>query len=145
MKKNSRLVMVFLLTCILTVSAYNSSNNLVSGSSIANLVLKTNGGGLRPDFGLYIAQYLREIGINVRVTVVEWAIFVGELMVTHNYDLGIISWGVGITPDMRIAFTETGERNIFGISIDIPYCNQSDQMQDNLHLSKNYIRYNFLV
>ncbi|MCG3221472.1 MAG: hypothetical protein H7641_08835 [Candidatus Heimdallarchaeota archaeon] len=128
MKKNRKFMLFFLLTCILTVSAYNSSNNLATGSTIANLVLKTNGAATRPDFGLYIAQYLREIGINVKVTVEEWAIFVGELIATHNYDLGIVGWGGSITPDMRINFMEKGTMNIFDIRTDIPYCNQSEQM-----------------
>ncbi len=98
---------------------------------LANLVLKTNGGGVRPDYALFIADYLRDIGIEVEIKIEEWSVFVGALLVTHDYDMGIVSIsGGGASPDMRNIYTEAGNMNLCGLDTDIPYGNQSEQMQE---------------
>ena len=64
---------VFLLSVLFLTTPFISvhfSNGDVE--PIAYLVLKTNGGGVFPDYGLYIAEHLREIGIEVVVKIEEW-------------------------------------------------------------------------
>ncbi|MCE7741205.1 MAG: hypothetical protein GOP50_01990, partial [Candidatus Heimdallarchaeota archaeon] len=124
---------VFVLLIIVGICTMSSSTFYVNAEiegCIANLVLKTTGGGVRPDYGLYIAQYLRSLGIEVEVKVDEWFPW-PYLIPYHDYDLGIMSIsGGGLTPDMRELYTEDGDLNVFLLGTDMPYGNQSEVMQD---------------
>ena len=131
MKKKAIYITIFILANLLITSGFNSAVNVNSAEPIANLVFKTNGGGTRPDYGLFIAQYLRDIGVEVEVKVEEWSVFVGTLILTHDYDIGIVGLsGGGASPDMRDCYTEDGSLNCYQLGPDIPYGNQSEQMQD---------------
>ncbi len=106
-----------------------SSQNIEASYTIAELVLKTNGGGVRPDYGLFIASYLRDIGIDVQVKVEEWTAFVGCLLQTHDYDMGIVGLSEGGTsPDMYDIYGADGSLNLFGITKEMPYGNDSENM-----------------
>ncbi|MCE7748613.1 MAG: hypothetical protein GPJ51_09445 [Candidatus Heimdallarchaeota archaeon] len=130
MKKKPIIFAIFILSSLIVMSAFNA-NTLQAQEPIANLTFKTNGGGVRPDYGLYIAQYLRDIGIEVEVKVEEWVVFLGTLFLTHNYDLGVVTLtGGGATPGARDVWMEDGSLNIFGLGPDLPYGNQSEIMQD---------------
>ena len=141
MRREKRFALVILVVFIFSFTNIIKVN---SQEPIAYLVLKTNGGGIRPDYGLYIAQYLRDIGIEVEVKVEEWCVFIGTLLITTNYDIGIteldskfLSSGTrlipgyisGASPDFRDVYTEEGYLNIFGLGPDLPYGNISEIMQ----------------
>ncbi|MHA1707932.1 MAG: ABC transporter substrate-binding protein [Candidatus Heimdallarchaeaceae archaeon] len=131
MNRKTAFFALFILSSLLIMSAYNASNISAEQQPIANLVFKTNGGGVRPDYGLYIAQYLRDIGIQVEVKVEEWSVFVGELILTHDFDIGVVGLsGGGASPDMRDVYTEDGSLNLFGLTKEMPYGNDSENMQD---------------
>ena len=130
MKKKPIIFALFILSSLIVMSAFNA-NTLQAQEPIANLTFKTNGGGVRPDYGLYIAQYLRDIGIEVEVKVEEWVVFLGTLFLTHNYDVGVVTLGGGgATPGARDVWMEAGSLNIFGLGTDLPYGNLSETMQD---------------
>ncbi|MCG3260883.1 MAG: hypothetical protein H7644_14105 [Candidatus Heimdallarchaeota archaeon] len=130
MKKKPIIFALFILSSLIVMSAFNT-NTIAQQEPIANLTFKTNGGGVRPDYGLYIAQYLRDIGIEVEVKVEEWVVFLGTLFLTHNYDLGVVTLGGGgATPGARDVWMEAGSLNIFGLGPDLPYGNESEIMQD---------------
>jgi ABC-type transport system substrate-binding protein len=132
MKKKTLFFTLFILASLLATSLYNADRTFAASEPIANLVLKTNGGGVRPDYGLFIAQYLREIGVEVEVKIEEWSVFVGTLILTHDYDIGVVGLsGGGASPDMRDIYTTDGSLNCFGLGTDIPYDNQSETMQDH--------------
>ncbi len=99
--------------------------------TIAHLVFKTSGGGVRPDYGLYIASDLRKIGIEVDVIVEEWSVFVGTILLTYDFDLVIIGLsGGGASPDLRDIYTENGSLNMFGLGPSIPYNDESEYLQN---------------
>ena len=96
-----------------------------------NMIIKTNGGGVRPDICLYVAQYLRDIGIDVQVKVEEWTQFLGTLCITTDFDMGFLSFeGEKGSPDLRNIYSVNGGQNFFGLDYDIPYVNQSEEMLD---------------
>ncbi len=129
MKKKTAIIALLILTSFVVSSAIMPTTQ--GQVVLANLVFKTNGGGTRPDYGLFIAQYLRDIGIYVEVKVQEWSVFVGELIATHDYDLGCVALtGGGATPEARSVYTEEGSLNLFQLDQLIPYGNESEQMQD---------------
>ena len=128
--KKTAFIALFILSSLVIMSAYNANTINAVQEPIANLVFKTNGGGIRPDYGLFIAQYLRDIGIDLEVKIEEWSVFVGELLVTHDYDCGIVGiQGGALSPEFRSAYTEGGSLNLFGLEQEIPYQNQSENMQ----------------
>ncbi len=131
MKNKSAIFALLIATSLLTMSVFNANVQVQGADAIANIVFKTNGGGVRPDYGLFIAQYLRDLGIEVEVKVEEWSVFVGTLILTHDFDIGVVGLsGGGASPDMRDVYAEGGSLNLFGLGPDLPYGNQSEQMQD---------------
>jgi len=132
--KRSKWTKIFTIILITNFISITFSPNLVrvdGAQTLAYLVFKTEGGGVRPDYGLYIAQYLRALGIEIEVKLEEWSIFIGTLLITHDYDLGIVGLsGGGFSPDMRDLYTEDGDLNMFLLGQDLPYGNQSEQMQN---------------
>jgi len=95
---------------------------------IASLVLKTNGGGFYPDYGLYIAEHLREIGIEVVVKIEEW--------IEYSYPFSPIAYDLAIrdlnfktgTFDPYPFFSEESSLNYYGVDNFMPYGNQSEVM-----------------
>ncbi|MHA1200532.1 MAG: ABC transporter substrate-binding protein, partial [Candidatus Heimdallarchaeaceae archaeon] len=128
MRKKGKIVPVMFICLFIFQVSFSQKTN--AASAIANLVLRTNGGGVRPDYALFIAQDLRNIGIEVEIRVEEWTVFLGALLETHDYDMAVVGMYGGDGPDMRDVYTEEKEMNIFGLDKSIPYCNQSEQMQD---------------
>ncbi len=130
MKKKTVIFTLFILSSLLAMSAFNANNSQAAVEPLANLVFKTNGGGVRPDYGLYIAQYLREIGIEVEVKVEEWTVFIGTLLLTRDFDLGVVGLaGGGSSPDMYDCYGADGSLNMYGITKEMPYGNKSENMQ----------------
>ncbi|MHA2308322.1 MAG: hypothetical protein ACXABJ_03510, partial [Candidatus Heimdallarchaeaceae archaeon] len=89
------------------------------------------GGATAPTYAHYIQKYLEEIGIEVTLINEDWYTFVETLINTKDYDLTYVSLSNGgATPEARVLFTEQGAFNMFGFSKDIPYYNESEQMQN---------------
>ncbi|MHA2358465.1 MAG: ABC transporter substrate-binding protein, partial [Candidatus Heimdallarchaeaceae archaeon] len=130
MKRIKIVFTLIILTSFLVVSSYNTTN-LQAIEPLANLVFKTAGGGSWGDYGLYAAQYLRDIGIELEIKVEEFSVLVGELVLTHDYDIAFVGLGGGgASPDMRDVFSEDGSLNAFGLTRDMPYGNLSENMQN---------------
>ncbi len=86
------------------------------------LVFKTNGGGVRPDYGNFLKQHLARIGINVDVIVQDWPTFVGELIAYRDFDICYVALtGGGADPDFTGVFNENGSLNLFGYHTDMDY------------------------
>ncbi len=127
MSRKGKIIPIMLILLI-SMQICSSQTNYTS-DNLAELVLKTNGGGVRPDYGLFIASYLRDIGIDVQVKVEEWTAFVGCLLQTHDYDMGIVGLsGGGASPDMYDVYGADGSLNLFGINKEMPYGNDSENM-----------------
>ncbi|MCG3226397.1 MAG: hypothetical protein H7645_05705 [Candidatus Heimdallarchaeota archaeon] len=86
------------------------------------------------DYGMYIANYLREINIDSRIKVFDYDCNIPNTYpkINRDWDLAICSFsGGGISPDLRALYTEIGSLNIFNLKSDIPYQNESEQMQND--------------
>ena len=130
MKKKTAFFAILIISSLTVVSFYNATTINAAQEPFANLVFKTYGGGRWADVALYVAQYLRDVGIDIEIKMLEWSIFIGELVATHDYDLGIVGIsGGGASPDSRSIFTEAGSLNLFGLDKEIPYGNLSETMQ----------------
>jgi ABC-type transport system substrate-binding protein len=142
MRREKWFALVLVLSLVTSLSDVTESE--IVTPDIGDLVLRTNGAGVRPDLGLFIAQYLRDIGFDVEVKIQEWITFSGVLCCSSTFDLGILEFNAGYyafgnnrypryitgsSPDMRALYTENGSMNIFNLNNDIPYNNISEEMQ----------------
>ncbi len=79
------------------------------------LVFKTNGGGVRPDYGNFLKQHCARIGINIEVIVQNWPTFVGELITFRDFDIFCVGMvGFAGDPDWSKVYGENGLLNICG-------------------------------
>ncbi|MCK4895511.1 MAG: hypothetical protein KAS47_01785, partial [Candidatus Heimdallarchaeota archaeon] len=86
--KKQKIVALALVICF-TISAVSNANSVCGNTEpIAILIFKINGGGVRADYSLYIAQYLRAIGIELEVKVDDWPLF-PFVIETRDFDLTI--------------------------------------------------------
>jgi len=137
----AKIKLVAFVLCIVTLLSVLQTSTYVYGTSEfhVNLVMKVGGGGVRPNYGLYIAQYLREIGIDVEIRVEEWTVFVGTIIITHNFDLVILGLSGGSSiQDMREVYTENGKLNLFGLTTTIPYCQESEELQNQALITSDF-------
>ncbi len=126
---NKKSFIAFFVVASFLLMSLQTANTKAAVDPIAHLTFKTNGGGTRPDYGLYIAQYLAEIGIAVDVKVEEWVVFIGTLTVTYDFDMGIVALTGGTAdPDPSGVYKETASLNMFGIDKVMPYGNDSENL-----------------
>ena len=63
---------------------------------------------------------LREVGIEVRIKIIEWSAFVSEFIDKRRFDAVILGWGLSLDPDMydiwHSSKTKEGEFNFVGYS-----------------------------
>ena len=127
--KTKRVNSTFLILVFLSLLYSSAVSNNVSAVPIADIIFKTNSGGIRPDYGTYIANYLDDININVTIVIEEWSVFVGTLLVTHDFDLAYVGLSQKSTkPDLSSIFRESGSLNAAGIEQTIPYCDLNEDM-----------------
>ncbi len=116
----------FIGLLIIMLFATNSSFLFASeGEAIEpyfTLVFKTNGGGVRPDYGNFLKQHLSRVGINVDIIVQDWPTFVSEITVYHDFDICYVALsGSGADPDFTGVYNENGSLNLFGYHTDMDY------------------------
>jgi len=140
------------LTVIICLIVSLSAINAVGKNDIEpffNLVLWPYGGGMRPDHGLFIAQYLRDINIEVDVYVdTHWPLF-SSPYTNDNWDMTFADFYSVKTQDMREFYTE-GALNLFRLDKSIPYQNKSEQLQNEVVTttdleSRNLLNYNWQI
>lgn len=59
----------------------------------------TNQNKEREKSATLIQRRLKEIGIDVRIRVLEWASFIGRFIKTGDFDVVVLGWGLGQEPD----------------------------------------------
>jgi ABC-type transport system substrate-binding protein len=140
-----RTILLFIILLLFAGNALNYTKAQGPGPQdpIAKITIKTNGGCVKGDYALFIAQYLRDIGIDVAIKIEEWVVFLGTLFYTHNYDMGITSVYMGGVRTGSLPFDSQflslgSSRNIFGIGPDIPYVNQSEEILDQFEKTYDY-------
>ncbi|MBY9002122.1 MAG: hypothetical protein KGD64_14475, partial [Candidatus Heimdallarchaeota archaeon] len=129
MRGKISLALIFYLVISFSIVTVKSEERI---EPFFNLVLRTTGGGVQPDYGLYIAQYLREIGIEVEVKVdsCPGIIIAFDPNIFDAFDLTISGFSDLRTQDMRDYYTEEGQLNLFSLNKRIPFQNESEIMQN---------------
>jgi len=109
-------ILVGVLMTLFVVSAFAAHPKEADAiDPFFTLVFKTNGGGVRPDYGNFLRQHLARIGIDVDVVILDWPTFVGELLSYRDFDICYIGLsGGGTDPDFTGVYDENGSLNLFG-------------------------------
>ena len=92
MKKGYSLLLVGL---IFFSFFYMNTNSTDSVGPFFTLVFKTNGGGVRPDYGYLLRDQLARIGIHLEVIIQDWPTFVGELIAFRDFDICYVDLLIG--------------------------------------------------
>jgi peptide/nickel transport system substrate-binding protein len=69
------------------------------GVPFAFTIVTNQGNDLRSKSGEIIQRRLREVGIDVKLRVIEWASFLKEFINPGNFDATILGWSTGAEPD----------------------------------------------
>ena len=88
------------------------------GQRLAFTIITNQGNDLRIKTGEIIQRRFREIGVDVRLRVVEWATFLKEFINPGNFDATILGWSGGPEPDQfniwHSSKTAPGQLNFIG-------------------------------
>lgn len=115
-KKSIALILIIIFTtlCIQEAKSETTSNRVY-------LTMIVHGGGVRPNYGAFIIEYLRPFGIIVTQKIVEWTVYVEIILITHAFDLMLTGFSGSNDPDMSVFFSENGTLNFVGVNTKIPY------------------------
>jgi len=75
-------------------------------------ILTNNGNKQRADAAAIIQQRLRQVGIDVRIRLVEWSAFIEHFINKRNFDAVILGWSLSPDPDQFAIWhsSQTGPR-----------------------------------
>lgn len=89
-----------------------------NGQRLAFTIVTNQGNDLRIKTGEIIQRRFREIGVDVRLRVIEWATFLKEFINPGNFDATILGWSGGPEPDQyniwHSSKTAPGQLNFIG-------------------------------
>ncbi len=110
MKKGYSLLLVVLIVTSLYIV---KPQRIHSIEPFFTLVFKTNGGGVRPDYGYLLKDQLARIGINLDVIILDWPTFVGELIAWRDFDICYVDTSGRVTDPALVGWSN-GLFNLFG-------------------------------
>ena len=89
-------------------------------------IITNQGNEVRKNAATIIQQDLKQIGINVKIRVIEWAAFIKNFINKHDFDACLLGWGIGIDPNQMDIWNskKTGEHELNFISYDNPRVDQ---------------------
>jgi peptide/nickel transport system substrate-binding protein len=88
------------------------------GRPFAFEIITNQGNEVRAKCAEIIQQRLAEVGISVKIRVVEWAAFVNDFINKRKFDATILGWTIPMEPDLFDVWhsSKTGERELNFIS-----------------------------
>ncbi|MDR2935300.1 MAG: peptide-binding protein [Candidatus Adiutrix sp.] len=70
------------------------------GRPFSFTIVTNQGNKIREQVGAIIQARLKEIGVEVKLQVIEWAAFLKEFLDRHNFDAVIMGWTIPTDPDL---------------------------------------------
>lgn len=62
-------------------------------------LITNSGNDVRKDVGVLVQRHLKEIGIDVKLELYEWSVFLTDFINPKHFDACILGWSLGIDPD----------------------------------------------
>ena len=90
------------------------------GEPLSFTILTNNGNKQRSDTATIMQQRLRQVGIEVKVRLVEWSAFIENFINKRNFDAVILGWSLSPEPDQYSIWhsSQTGERQFNFLSYE---------------------------
>jgi len=63
-------------------------------------LITNNGNIVRSDIAVLVQRYLRQVGVDVKINLYEWAVFIKNYIDPRNYDACILGWALGFDQDL---------------------------------------------
>jgi peptide/nickel transport system substrate-binding protein len=85
-------------------------------------IITNQGNEVRKNAATIVQQDLKQIGINVKIRVIEWAAFLKNFINKHDFDACLLGWGIGIDPNQMDIWNseKTSEKELNFISYKNP-------------------------
>jgi len=82
------------------------------GKPLSFTILTNNGNTQRANTAIIIQQRLKDVGIEVKIRLVEWSAFIGNFIDKRNFDAVILGWSLSPEPDQYSIWdsSQTGKR-----------------------------------
>ena len=82
------------------------------GKPLSFIILTNNGNTQRANTAIIIQQRLKDVGIEVKVRLVEWSAFIANFINKRNFDAVILGWSLSPEPDQYSIWhsSQTGPR-----------------------------------
>ncbi|MDR0621345.1 MAG: peptide-binding protein [Deltaproteobacteria bacterium] len=77
------------------------------GQKFVLTIMFNQGNKIREQTGLVIQSRLKDVGIEVKLRVVEWAAFLKEYLDKHDFEAVIMGWTIPLDPDLFDVFNST--------------------------------------
>lgn len=95
----------------------DSDNNGIldkNGAELSFTIVTNQGNDLRSKTGEIIQRRFKEVGVNVKLRIIEWATFLKEFINPGNFDATILGWTGGPEPDQYNIWhsSKTGPREL---------------------------------
>ncbi len=88
------------------------------GRSFSFTLLTNQGNEVRRQAAELIQRQLREVGVDVKIRIIEWSTFVHEFIEKRQFDAVLLAWSLGRDPDLYDLFHSSkikpGEYNFIG-------------------------------
>ena len=89
-----------------------------NGQPFTFTLMTNQGNEIRRQVAELVQQQLKELGIEVKIRVVEWSVFVHEFIDKRRFDAVLLAWSLSRDPDLYDLFhsskTKEGEYNFVG-------------------------------
>ncbi|MHA1259415.1 MAG: ABC transporter substrate-binding protein [Candidatus Heimdallarchaeaceae archaeon] len=124
MNRKTKVIASLILVSLLLFIPFRVTFSTSLNEPIATLVMRFTGGGVTPDYCLFIANYLEEINIKVKVIVNEWEIYISNPLEYDDYDLFLF-------PDYSSKYLNLDIGRVFEFFCQddsIPYVNESNKL-----------------
>ncbi len=63
-------------------------------------LMTNNGNNLRINTAVLVQRQLEEIGIDVKIELFEWSVFIRDKVNPRNFEAVVLGWGLGLDPDV---------------------------------------------
>ena len=85
-------------------------------------ILTNQGNKLRERAAIIVQRNLKQVGIRVKIRVIEWAAFLKNFINKKKFEACLLGWGIGIDPDQKDIWDsrKTGEHQLNFISYNNP-------------------------
>lgn len=92
------------------------------GKPLSFTILTNNGNKQRADTATIIQQRLKDVGIGIRVRLVEWSAFIENFINKRNFDAVILGWSLSPEPDQYSIWhsSQTGPRQFNFLTYNNP-------------------------